>query len=65
MAWPHLQQLLHHPRFGVRRGEMKQLTVKGADGRRIGLTQPQRPLDHRIEHRLKVAGRGIDYAQNL
>jgi hypothetical protein len=40
-----LPQLLHHPRFGVRRGEMKQLTFKGADGRRVGLTQPHRPLN--------------------
>jgi hypothetical protein len=65
MARPQSQQLLHHPRFGVRRGDVKQLAVKGADGRRVSLAQPHRPLDHCVKHWREITGRGIDDLQHL
>ena len=39
--------------------------VKSVDMSVLGLAQAHRPFQHGIEHRGEIAGRGIDYAQDL
>jgi len=46
-------------------GRVKALAVIGVQYAEIRLAKPHRPLQHRIEHRCKVARRGIDDLQDL
>ena len=46
-------------------GELEPLAVEGAHQRLVGGAQAHCPLDHRIEHRREVAGRGVDNLQDL
>ena len=46
--------------------EMEQFTIERSKQRGIGCAaEPLRSLNHRIEHRREVAGRGVDDLQHL
>ena len=45
--------------------EMKQIAMEGAKRRFISIAQPCGALDHGVEHRRELAGRGIDDLQHL
>src|SRR5215831_16441881 len=52
-------------RWTANRGEMKKFAVMGKHVTVSRLTEPDRSLEHRVEDRGKVAGRGIDDLQHL
>jgi hypothetical protein len=60
-----LLQLLENIRLATRGDEVEQLAVERPNTRLIGIAQADRPLDHGVEHRREIAGRGIDDLQYL
>jgi hypothetical protein len=56
---------LDKARVAAHRSGSEILAVIGVQMATCGLAQPQRLFQHRIEHRLQVAGRGIDDLQHL
>src|SRR5262249_29562197 len=44
---------------------MKELTIKGPQNPERGLAKTNGLLQHRVEHRRQVAGRGVNDAKNL
>src|SRR3979411_3490733 len=44
---------------------MEQFAIEGAQHRVGSAAEPPRSLNHRVEHRGEVAGRGIDDAEHL
>src|SRR5262245_65154509 len=52
-------------RWTANRGEMEKFAVIGEHVTVSRLAEPDRSLEHRVEHRCEVAGRGIDDLQYL
>ena len=44
---------------------MQQLAVEAKDERPLGLAQPDRVIDERLEHRLKIEGGPPDHLEEL
>src|SRR5207248_180675 len=60
-----LAQFRIHGRYATRGDESKESAVVSPQLRVIGLAQPDRLVDHRLEYRREVAGRRIDDLQYL
>src|SRR5204863_327792 len=52
-------------RYGVSRHWVETLAIVGPQAGKSDPTKPHCLVEHRIEHGREVAGRGIDYAQDL